>query len=138
MSDAAPAPVLLADGRVALQFECFPGWTLAHLLTDLDGATASDIREALLQAILPSTAGHLVLDLSATPFLDSAGLGAIVAVYRQLRQASDGARQVILIGPSRVMQELLQLTHLERYLPWFPTRQDAALAHPWLTPVGKA
>lgn len=138
MSDAAPAPVRLADGRVALQFECFPGGILAHLLTDLDGGTASDIRDALLQAILPSAAGHLVLDLTATPFMDSAGLGAIVAVYRQLRQVSDGTRQVILIGPSRVMQELLQLTHLERYLPWFSTRQDAAVAYPWLTPVGAA
>ena len=47
--------------------------------TRLDAARAPALREELLRLI---DAGHsqIVLDLSATDFLDSSGLGALVAV----------------------------------------------------------
>jgi len=80
----------------------------AHLGLD----SRADFRRAGLEALdaMPEGDGALVVDLSATRLIDSAGLGALVLV----RQHAAGRRQVVrLRGVNEEIRMLLALTRLE-------------------------
>ncbi len=56
---------------------------------------------------------HIVVDLSATDFIDSSGLGALVAGLKTARQAGGDLR---IAKPSEQVRTVLQLTNLDRVL----------------------
>ena len=66
---------------------------------------------------------HALLDLNEVSYVDSSGLGSLVAGYNSLkaRQGSIGLLRV----PPRV-QELLELSRLTALFRFFPTPEDAA------------
>jgi anti-sigma B factor antagonist len=67
---------------------------------------------------------RLVVDLSATGFVDSSGLGALVASLKVARRAGGDLR---LAGTTPQIDTVLQLTNLDKVLQPSPT-VDAALA----------
>jgi anti-sigma B factor antagonist len=56
---------------------------------------------------------HIVVDLSSTDFIDSSGLGALVAGLKTARQAGGDLR---IARPSEQVRTVLQLTNLDRVL----------------------
>ena len=70
-----------------------------------------EIREAAkrLLAELPVGTGRLVIDLSATRTIDSAGLGALMLIQRM---AAERRQTVVLRAPSEEIRFLLVLTKL--------------------------
>jgi anti-anti-sigma factor len=70
-----------------------------------------EIREAAkhLLAELPTGTGRLVIDLSATRTIDSAGLGALMLIQRM---AAERRQTVVLKAPSEEIRFLLVLTKL--------------------------
>lgn len=68
--------------------------------------------------------GHarIVVDLSATEFMDSSGLGALVSCLKKTRQAGGDLR---LASPSEQVTTVLDLTNLSRVLRPSPTVADA-------------
>ena len=54
---------------------------------------------------------HVTVDFSETTFLDSSGIGALIALSRKL--PSDAPR-VRLLRPSSTVQKLLEICHLHR------------------------
>ena len=56
---------------------------------------------------------HIVVDLSSTDFIDSSGLGALVAGLKTARQAGGDLR---IAKPSDQVKTVLQLTNLDRVL----------------------
>ena len=68
--------------------------------------------------------GHrfLVIDLSTTVFLDSPALGVLVTAMK-LARASGG--NVRLCGLSKNLQQILELTRLNRVFELFPDRESA-------------
>ena len=80
---------------------------------ELDAYSAPQLRAGI--ADLGEVAGrHVVLDLGAVGFVDSAGLAAIVAALRAVRDA-DGA--VSVRGMSPQLHKLFEITGLSRLLP---------------------
>lgn len=65
---------------------------------------------------------HLVVDLSATTFIDSSGLGALISALKTARVAGGDLR--IAGAPEQVLS-VLRLTNLDRVLRNHPT-PDAA------------
>jgi anti-anti-sigma factor len=53
----------------------------------------------------------LSVDLSRTVSLDSDGVGALIAVYKRLRERGGGVR---LLAPLPFVREMLQLLRLDR------------------------
>jgi|GEM_PF-6522574 len=111
-----------------------PEYHHVTLQSDLDSATAEAIRGALEQLIGTDSGARLVIDLGSVPFFDSAGLGALVAVYRTARSRHGEAATIVLVNPSQESIELLLLTHLDRYLPWYRSLDAARASHSWITP----
>jgi anti-anti-sigma factor len=66
----------------------------------------------------------LILDLSGTSYMDSAGLGLIMNAHVA---AEAGKRKFLVAGTNGRVQSLMELTKVTRVLPMFPS-VDAAEA----------
>lgn len=88
---------------------------------DVDLGTAPRLREKLI-GLVTDGHRHVVVDLSATDFLDSTGLGALVAGFKRLR-AHDGDMR--LVCATARIRKVFELTRLDRVLPIFDSVEDA-------------
>ena len=96
-------------GRGCLECRRTAEGVVAH--GDVDLHTASEFEEQVSEAVMLSTAGTFLVDLSGVTFLDSAGLQALIRVL-ELR---DGHRMIV--QPSRQVFTLLHLCGLTGALP---------------------
>lgn len=63
-----------------------------------------------------STAPTLILDLSQVPYIDSAGIGALVGAY--VNHQKDG-RRLALVGVTTRVRNTMQVTHVEQFFPFY-------------------
>src|SRR5437016_159364 len=68
---------------------------------------------------------RLIGDLAGVPFVDSAGLGALIGVIRRTREAGG---DVAISSPVREVTSLLRTTGFDRILHVTPTVEEAAAA----------
>ena len=64
----------------------------------------------------------LILDFTNVPYIDSAGIGALVGAY--VTHQKDG-RKLFLVGVSDRIHSALKVTHVEQFFHFFPTLADA-------------
>lgn len=74
----------------------------------LDAAVATTFKDSM-RRILTEEAGPVVLDLSEVMFMDSSGLGAVIAV---LKSMPDG-RDLRLCGLTPNVMRVFRLTHMD-------------------------
>jgi len=74
------------------------------------------------QEALQSTASVLILDLAGVPYVDSAGVGALVQCFVSRKKQG---RRLLLIAPSDMVQKLFKLTQVDSLLEVFPTLEAA-------------
>ena len=87
---------------------------------ELDAYTVAQFREALADH---ATAGRLVVDLCGVPFMDSAGLGALIGGIRRIRE-NEGRVAVFCNVPTLI--RLLHTTGFDRIVPVAETLEAAA------------
>ncbi|PWJ14495.1 STAS domain-containing protein [Jannaschia seohaensis] len=93
----------------------------------LDAAAALSFKEKMRTATA-SHGGRVVIDMRRVDFLDSSGLGALVAGMKML----DGGRRLELARCGPIVEKVLRLTRMDsvfvlhRDLPWTTDGQDAA------------
>ncbi len=89
----------------------------------LDGTRGMDLRRLVAQMVRE---GHrsIVIDLGAVSFIDSTGLGGLVASLKLATRNGD----LTLCGISTAVGALLRLTRLDRVFRSFPVRSDALVA----------
>jgi anti-sigma B factor antagonist len=87
----------------------------------VDLTTAPDLRNRLAEVI---DDGHtcIVVDLTATDFLDSTGLGALVSALKRLRM-KDG--EIRIVCSSGQVRKVFQITSLDRVFPMHDSVDDA-------------
>jgi len=95
-------------------------------VTRLDAALAANFRTVLKKA-MESGGSTLVLDLDSVNLVDSTILGVVVGIFRNL---PEGGR-LVLCAVSENVASLLHLTHLDRILRVYTSREEAlsALVH---------
>lgn len=86
---------------------------------ELDAYTVGQFREALREL---SGEARLLIDLSGVPFLDSAGLGALIGGVRRARE-SGGEVAVCCARPA--VSRLLHTTGFDRVAPVTDSQDDA-------------
>ena len=79
-------------------------------LTELNATNAGAFRDATRAALVPDTT-VVDVDLSLTRFLDSSGLGALIALQKTLAGRSGNVR---ILNPTATAQQILELTRLHR------------------------
>jgi len=87
---------------------------------DLDSYTVGPFREALAK-VDPSSL--LLVDLSAVPFLDSTGLGALIGSVHRMR---DGGGRMVVCAAKANVARLLQMTGFDRLVTMTRTFEEAA------------
>ena len=87
------------------------GHTLCRPVGELDAYTVGQFREALSSV---STAPRLLIDPSEVPFMDSAGLGALIGGIRRVREAGG---EVAVSCSRPTLTRLLHTTGFDRIVP---------------------
>lgn len=87
----------------------------------LDFLTSSSARDRFSQAIADGRK-KIIVDLAGVTFVDSSGLGALVAGLKSARQASGDLR---IAGAPEQTMAVLKLTSLDRVFRIYPTVEDA-------------
>ena len=103
-----------------IQLDEFMGFKVCRPVGELDAFTVSQFRQALAE--LASTP-RLIIDMSSVPFVDSAGLGALIGGIRRAREAGGD----VAVACSRpTLTRLLHTTGFDRIVPVTETL-DAAV-----------
>jgi len=100
-----------------------PGpYSLCRPVGELDAYTVGEFREALSGL---ATTNRLLIDLSEVPFMDSAGLGALIGGIRRAREAGGD----VAVACSRpTLTRLLHTTGFDRIVSVTDTVEGAAAA----------
>lgn len=93
----------------SLGIERIDGVPIAHIREDIDAANAPTIRRQLADALDPD-ASSLVIDLSETRYLDSAGIDMLLRLSDRLDQRR--ARLILVIPASSPLERLATLVGL--------------------------
>jgi anti-sigma B factor antagonist len=103
------------------------GWSVVHVAESrIDAACAIHFKEAM-RRVTEQGQGPVILDLSMVDFVDSSGLGAIVAVMKHLGHV----RRLHLVGLMPNVDRVFRLTRMDSIFPIHADLTDAMnmLAH---------
>lgn len=89
--------------------------TLITVRGEVDMATAPQLRDALNQ-VIDSGSRRIVLDCHALEFLDSSGIGVLVAARNRL---GDGG-EIVLDSPQAHVRKVLEITGVDSHLSVVP------------------
>jgi anti-sigma B factor antagonist len=112
----------MSDIDLTVRSSVVGGWTVLSVEGEVDLYTAPAVREAAIEA-MEAGADHLLLDLTEVPFMDSSGLGVIVACLKRLRES--GGDLAVVSPPSSPPTKLLSLTGLDHAIPTHATVDEA-------------
>ncbi|RWZ51165.1 anti-sigma factor antagonist [Labedella phragmitis] len=105
-------------------------FTTEHLGTDIavvraDGrlnmVSAPELRETVTVAITTGRS-RIVVDLGATSFMDSSGLGALIGCLKSARQAEGDLR---IAAPNDQVRMVLKLSNVDRILRSYDSPDEA-------------
>jgi len=105
-----------------IEVEEADGFTVCRPVGELDAYTVGQFRDVLGEL---AERRNLLIDLSSVPFMDSAGLGALIGGIRRAREAGGD----VAVACSRpTLTRLLHTTGFDRIVPVTDTVDDAAAA----------
>ncbi len=100
------------------------GWTVVSVIGELDLATAPALRQRVVTLVTEGY-NHLLVDLGATDFLDSIGLGVLVGALKRVEQS--GGELVVTTDVQRIRQ-VFELTRLDNIVSIYPDVDSAVAA----------
>ena len=105
-----------------IQVESSTDYVVCRPVGELDAYTVGQFRERLAEL---ASSPRLLIDLSSVPFMDSAGLGALIGGIRRAREAGGD----VAVACSRpTLTRLLHTTGFDRIVSVTETVDDAAAA----------
>lgn len=105
-----------------LSYTFVPGRSEGTMILNLDGPLTLSNMFALQDELRTIKPQALVVDLSGSPYMDSAGLGLIMNYYVS---AENNGRKLLLAGTSERIQALLEMTKVDGVLKSFRAVEEA-------------
>ncbi|MEK0097380.1 STAS domain-containing protein [Streptomyces sp. A475] len=117
---------IIRHESMMVSYDVLNGWTVIEVDGEIDAHTAPMIREGMITLI---TEGHrhFVLDLSFVSFMDSMGLGMIVAITKRVREHEGALR--IVSASSRVLK-IFDVSGMRKSYEILPSTEDATGSAP--------
>ena len=110
----------MADQKLVL--ESLTGRSDEHRILRLNGPlTLTNIFE-FQAAVRADAAPLLIIDLTEVPYIDSAGIGALIGA--SVTRKKDG-RRLALVGANERVITVLKITNVESFFSLFPTVDQA-------------
>ncbi len=97
--------------------------TVVAISGDLDAATAPLAQQQVLP--LATAGSRILLDLSAVPYMSSAGLRMLLSTYRQL--SANGGR-IVLVGVAEEIQDTMSVTGFINFFTILNTVDEGIVA----------
>jgi anti-sigma B factor antagonist len=98
------------------------GYTVCRPVGELDAFTVSQFRQTLAEL---ASSPRLLIDLTGVPFVDSAGLGALIGGIRRVRELGG---DVAVACPRATLTRLLRTTGFDRIVTVTATPEEAMAA----------
>lgn len=108
--------------EIAISTESFKRVDVVSAAGRIDSSTAPDFDAALKQIYQENGRHKIVVELSGTQYMSSAGLRAIVAAHRDCKKKGGDVR---LAAPSERVTEVLSLAGLDAIFSIFPDTTSA-------------
>jgi anti-anti-sigma factor len=105
-----------------VHFEQIEGMAIAHLKGDLDAANAAAVQRELAEALGPD-ALNLLIDLSRTRYLDSAGIDMLLRLSDRLDHRR--SKLILVIPESSQLNRLLTIVGLPEAITVHPSLDEA-------------
>ena len=102
-----------------IQVDLDRGATICRPVGELDAFTVSQFRQTLAEL---ASSPQLLIDLSGVPFVDSAGLGALIGGIRRVRELGG---DVAVACPRPTLTRLLRTTGFDRIVTVTATLEEA-------------
>ncbi|OIK07617.1 hypothetical protein BIV23_03530 [Streptomyces monashensis] len=104
------------------------GWTVVEVDGEVDAHTSPMIREAVIK-LIDEGYRHFVLDLGFVTFMDSVGLGVVVAITKRVREHEGSLR---IASVSSRMLRIFELTGMSESYEIYNTTEEATRSAPAL------
>ena len=88
----------------------------------LDVAGAPALKAAIGELVRDDGTPRLVIDMEGVSFVDSTGLGSVIAALKLVKGSKGDLR---LAAPNQQVRVVLELTTLDRVFAYYPTVEDA-------------
>jgi anti-anti-sigma factor len=119
-----------APARLVLEYRLDRGIAVAKAVGEVDVSTCGLLRDGLLRVVTDEEHRGLVVNLASVTFMDSAGIGVLVGVWRQVRATSGG---LAVAAPSPQVRRTLDTAGLAKILPIYDSDAEALHAVRQLT-----
>ncbi len=105
--------------------EIRPDAIVAEVAGDIDGSNAAELRRAVAERV-PSTARSLIMDLTATTYIDSTGVELLFELARRL----SARRQIfsVVVPKGSGVRKVLELCDIGSVAVLVETRDDGLTA----------
>jgi anti-sigma B factor antagonist len=90
----------------------------------LESSNVEPFRETMANLVANTT--NLLIDIGNVTFLDSSGLGALVAIWKSI-SSRNGEVKLCRIGPS--VRTVFELTRIHRILEIYDTEEEALASY---------
>ncbi len=87
----------------------------------LDVAGAPALKDAISE-VVKGGPSRIVIDMEGVSFVDSTGLGSVIAALKQIRGSQGELR---LAAPNQQVRVVLELTTLDRVFPYYASLEEA-------------
>jgi anti-sigma B factor antagonist len=111
----------------SLRIDDHPGTQPGQRILKLSGALVMATVFQFQATVRSDTSRSLIVDFTDVPYVDSAGIGALVGAY-VTRQ--NGGRSLALVGVSERIHNALKVTRVEQFFRFFDSISAAEQASP--------
>jgi anti-sigma B factor antagonist len=99
-----------------------PGTSPGHRILHLNGPITLTNLFQFQTTVRTDHSSLLILDLTNVPYVDSAGIGALVGAYVTMKEG----RNLALVGVNDRVRTALQVTHVEQFFRFYASVADVA------------
>lgn len=111
----------------SLRIDDQPGSQPGQRILRLDGALVMPTVFQFQSTVRADTSRSLIIDFTKVPYVDSAGIGALVGAYVTRQH---GGRNLALVGVSERIHNALKVTRVEQFFHFFDSVGAAEQASP--------
>ncbi|MFE1754144.1 STAS domain-containing protein [Streptomyces anandii] len=117
---------IIRHESMMVSYDVVNGWTVVEVDGEVDAHTAPMIREAVIK-LVDEGHQHFVLDLGFVTFMDSMGLGVIVAFTKRIREHEGSLRIASVSGR---LLKIFDLSGLRASYEIFPSPEEGTQSAP--------
>lgn len=107
---------ILRMKQETLRIEDLPGTSQGQRILRLEGALVMTTMFEFQATVRADNSRSLIIDFSKVPYVDSAGIGALVGAYVTRQH---GGRSLALVGVSERIHNALNVTRVEQFFRFF-------------------